>query len=205
MPHDAPHPLSQTIQVAFPVRGDGIPLDHGHALFTSLSRLPGVGPWLRDSDSIAIHPIHGQDTGAGWLRLTPVSRLVLGIAPDDLPRVLPLAGQEIRLEGRCIALGDPHTRLLDPAASLHSRLVTLGEDADEPRFLAEIARELFSLEIQGELALGTRRALRILDQTLMGFAVTVHGLSGEDSVHLQEAGLGAWRKLGAGVFTPALG
>jgi hypothetical protein len=68
--------------------------------------------------------------------------------------------------------------------------------------VAEIARELFSLEIQGELALGPRRALRILDQTLMGFAVSVHGLSGEDSVHLQEAGLGAWRKLGAGVFTP---
>ena len=69
--------------------------------------------------------------------------------------------------------------------------------------MAEIARELFSLEIRGELALGPRRDLRVLDQTLMGFAMSVHGLTGEDSVHLQEAGLGAWRKLGAGVFAPA--
>lgn len=202
MPHDAHQPLSQTIQVAFPVVGEGVPLDHGHALFTALSRIPGAGPWLRDSDAVAIHPIRGRDTGAGWLQLTPDSRLTLAIAPDDLPRVLPLAGQALAVGGGSISLGDHETSLLHPAPSVHCRLVILGEAADESGFEAAIGRELFSLEIRGELERGPRRALRVMDQTLMGYAVSVHGLSPEDSIHLQEAGLGGWRKLGAGVFAP---
>jgi CRISPR-associated protein Cas6 len=49
-----------------------------------------------------------------------------------------------------------------------------------------------------------RRTLRIADKTIVGFALMASGLSAEESITLQEQGLGGRRRFGCGVFIPAL-
>ncbi|HNJ42685.1 MAG TPA: type I-MYXAN CRISPR-associated protein Cas6/Cmx6, partial [Acidobacteriota bacterium] len=78
------------IDACFRLIGSEIPIDHGYALYSCLSR---VLPFLHTSDSIGIHPISGVPSGKGRLLLTEHSRLSLRIPVESFREVLPLAGQ----------------------------------------------------------------------------------------------------------------
>lgn len=47
-----------------------------------------------------------------------------------------------------------------------------------------------------------RRLLRIKDRRMVGYAVQVTGLTAEESIKLQEHGLGGRQKMGCGFFVP---
>lgn len=49
-----------TVDVAFPLRGDALPLDHGYPLFGAVSRLI---PRLHQEPKWGIHPVYGRRTG----------------------------------------------------------------------------------------------------------------------------------------------
>jgi hypothetical protein len=70
---------------------------------------------------------------------------------------------------------------------------------EKPRSLEQLQA---APEISGEPVIGAGGHLQLPDQSLPGFAVQLHGLTPEDSLHLQDAGLGDHRKLGCGVFLP---
>jgi CRISPR-associated protein Cas6 len=202
MPQSAQQPASHTIDVAFHIAGDRIPVDHGYALYAALSNAPGVGAWLHRAPHVGIHPIRGQYPAPGLLSLTPKSRLTLRLAAAELPYILPLAGQAIELAGHGLCIGVPQTTLLRPAACLYAHAVTTRNGQNEVRFDAEIARQLDEMEIQGKPTRGKRRVLRIKDKTVVAHSLLVSELTAEDSIHLQEAGLGGRRKMGCGVFVP---
>jgi len=47
-----------------------------------------------------------------------------------------------------------------------------------------------------------RRTVRIHDREVVGFALRVQDLTAEESLHLQEHGLGGRRLFGCGIFVP---
>lgn len=198
--HTQPPP--QTIDVVFPIRGDTIPLDHGYTLYAALSRLPATGCWLQRTDEAAIQPVRGRRDGDGLLDLTAKSRLGLRLPAASLPLVLLLAETDLDLDGHDLHIGPPRPALLHPASALYARMVATSNGDDADRFDAEIRRQLQELEIQGKPIRGRRRTLRFEDRTIAGYSLLVTGLCPDDSIHLQEAGLGAHRKLGCGVFVP---
>jgi CRISPR-associated protein Cas6 len=193
----------RVIDCAFPLQGDVIPVDHGYALYSAVSRLPGPGPWLHATDQAAIHPIRGRYMGDGLLALTKTSRLTLRLAAADLPTVLALAGQAIDIDGRRMRIGVPQTSLLRPAATLYAHRVTTRNGQDEERFDAEIRRQLEALDVCAAVTRGSRRVLRIKDKMVVAHALVVTGLDGDDSVRLQQVGLGGRRKMGCGVLVTA--
>lgn len=200
MPQGANQPDNPTIDCVFPVGGDTLPVDHGYALYAALCRMPETGPWLHEADELAIHPVRGAYAGNGLLKLTDKSRLRLRLPAASLPRVLHLAGKHMEVDGHHLRLGVPHTSLLRPAAALYAHTVTTRNGQDEARFDAEIGRQLQSLEVRGKPSRGNRRVLRVKDKTVVGHSVLVTELTAEESVRLQEAGLGGRRKMGCGVF-----
>jgi CRISPR-associated protein Cas6 len=202
MSHTHTQPPTETIDVVFPIRGDAIPLDHGYTLYAALSRLPATGPWLQRTDEAAIQPVRGRRDGDGLLDLTAKSRLGLRLPAASLPLVLLLAETDLDLDGHDLHIGAPRPSLLRPTATLYARMVAAARGDDEERFDADVRGQLRDLEIQGSPTRGTRRTLRSRDQTITGFSLLVTDLSREDSIHLQEAGLGDHRKLGCGVFVP---
>jgi CRISPR-associated protein Cas6 len=182
-----------TIDVGFRLTGREIPADHGYALYGAVSRLV---PWTHDpaQEALGIHPINGLLAGNRLLHLTPSSRLTFRLDSDHVRELLPLAGKELDLDGHELRVGVPTTYMLKPAATLRSRLVTF-----KHRMETELeGRE----ELTADRSPFIRRTIRIHDKEVVGFAMEVSGLSADESLRLQETGLGGRRKFGCGIFVP---
>jgi CRISPR-associated protein Cas6 len=196
------------IDLSFAVRGGPIAADHGYPLFAALCRHL---PWLHAGEEIGVHPIRGPLLGNRLLAIASESRLVLRL----------LAGKSLEVDGASLTVGVPTVTPLIPAATLRSRLVTIRGFTDAPAFLDATTRQLTELGVQAtpqllmrqavsstqgatDRAAGTvlRRTLRIRDREVVGFALQVADLTAEESLLLQEAGLGGRRRFGCGIFVP---
>jgi CRISPR-associated protein Cas6 len=186
-----------------------LPADHGYLLYSAVSRML---PEAHQADGYGIHPICGRQLGGRTLQLTEHSRLTIRTDAERIAEFLPLAGKSIRLLDRTLRIGVPQVRPLVPATALRSRLVTIklpeaaaqhDSEAAET-FLTATLRQLSDLGISTEAmpSLGKRRTIRIKDKEVVGYEVIIEGLTAEESLKLQEHGLGGRRKMGCGIFTP---
>lgn len=191
------------IDVAFRLRGERLPLDHGYAIFGAVSRLL---PTLHAQEAWAIHPVLGQRLGAGELALTDHSRLRVRLPSTAIADVLPLAGATLEVDGQRVTVGVPEIWPLVPAACLRSRIVIIKGFADaEADFEAALRRQLDPIAGETcavEVAIGGRRVMRVKNHTVVGFQVELAGLSADASLAVQRVGLGGRRHMGAGVFVP---
>jgi CRISPR-associated protein Cas6 len=112
-----------------------------------------------------------------------------------------------RLRGQCIDLPQPlrigavTARELLPFPVLYAHLVVTGCEA-EPAFLADVLAELESVGVDCQVIVGRSGELRTGSGREMGYSVMLHGLTPDESILLQERGLGRHRKLGCGLFVP---
>ena len=189
------------VDLAFRLRGDRVPLDHGYLLYSALSKqlaeLHEAGDW-------GVHPIQGTAIGGGELALTPRSRVVLRIPTARIQAAIPLAGKQLKIGQASCQIGVPEVRPLRPSTHLFSRLVTIKgfEDADQ-EFLDACHRQLEALDVDGvQVEAKKRRVMDVKGYTVVGFAVRLSGVAHDSSVRIQESGLGGKRKMGAGIFVP---
>jgi CRISPR-associated protein Cas6 len=73
------------VDLSFGLRGSEIPVDHGYALFSAISRLL---PFLHGDEKVGIHPISGLLIGHRLLRITEKSRLVFRIDSEQIRDVI---------------------------------------------------------------------------------------------------------------------
>jgi CRISPR-associated protein Cas6 len=189
------------VDLAFAVIGQQ-PLrsDHGYALYGALSR---ALPELHLANGIGIHPIRGgQQIGDRRIRLTTSSRLVLRVNTVALGELLSLTGKELDVDGTKLRVGVPQVWPLMPASALRSRLVTTRNCQDLARFEAEFRRQLDTLHVSNAciITIAKRRTLRIKDKEVVGYEVILEGLTVNESLNIQEEGLGGRRHMGCGVF-----
>lgn len=193
-----------TVDLAFPLRGDPLPLDHGFPLFGALSRLL---PALHEHPEWGVHPVLGQRQDRR-LHLVPASRLKLRLPLAELAVVMPLAQATLDVAGARVSLGFPQVFPLAPAASIRARFVTIAGFQDEAPFVEALARQLAALPGLGqdagsiEVTLGRRRTCEIHGKRIVGFAVGLTGLGADASLAVQRHGLGGRRHMGAGIFVP---
>lgn len=190
------------IDLAFRLNGTTVPVDHGYALYATLSR---IAPELHAAQEIGVHPIRGMYGGDGKLHLTDFSRLVLRLPDEQIRVYLTLAGKQLAVDSAILRVGVPEVRALFPVASLRARLVTIKGFMEETAFIEAIRRQLASLNVAGELHRGERRTFRVKDKQVVGFEVGITALTAEESLIVQEKGLGGRRRMGCGVFVPAKG
>ena len=201
MSHDITH-----VEVAFPLRGAVIPVDHGYALFAALS---GCLPRLHERPEWIIAPVSGRYTGRGGLRLTARSRLRVRLPGSEIARLLGLAGRRIRIRGSDCVVGHPRVFALRPCERLRARLVLIkGAAGPAGDLVAAVRRQLAALPGVGEagesieIRPGDRRVMRIKGVAIPGHAVTLEGVPASASIEIQARGLGGRRHMGAGVFVP---
>jgi CRISPR-associated protein Cas6 len=153
---------------------------------------------------VGIHPICGQQIGNRQISLTNNSRLALRTTDDKIAALIQLAGKRLNVAGCPLRIGVPQVYGLTPAPALRSRLVTTKNGLDQNRFLQEVRRQLDALNILSEVivTVAKRRTVRIHDKEVVGYEVIIEGLTAEESVNLQERGLGGRRHMGCGVFVP---
>lgn len=209
-----------TVDLSFPLQGERIPLDHGYALYGAISR---VVPALHEAAWLGIHPLSGRPLGDGELALPPHAHLRLRLPAERIAAALPLAGSRLDVLGSALRIGVPRVEALVPAPSLDARLVAikltqaprrnspelsreaLDVDGFAERYRQEIRRQLDAIGIPKPFELCGRRRLGVGGKRIVGYSVRVSGLSADESLRLQEAGLGGKRRMGCGVFRPTRG
>lgn len=208
--------MNLTLDVFFRVVGAQAPADHGYALFGALSRILETEDdrWLHGNPHVGLHTIRGVNLGNGRRSVGPDARFGLRLPSDLLPRSLKLAGKSLALDGCKLRVGVGQARALTPAATLHCRIATTRNGDDPARFDAEIARQAAALGIRGKTFRTpagaarrdgrdpSRRIVRIRGKRVVGHAVMATGLTNEESILLQEHGIGGRRRMGCGVFVP---
>jgi CRISPR-associated protein Cas6 len=206
------------VDLSFSSRGGVIPADHGYSLYAAISH---VLPELHGDETVGIHPIRGRLVGGRQLALTETSRLVVRAPASRIAGLLPLAGQRLEVDGSPITIGVPTIRPLRPAPTLASRLVVIKGFMEPDGFVAAAQRQVAALGTGGRVALFARtrpgsvegrteraigepmrRTLRVRDKTVVGVALAVTELTAEESIRVQEAGIGGRRRFGCGLFVP---
>jgi len=185
------------VDLAFRLTGSKVPVDHGYALYSAISR---ILPEIHGAKNIGVHPIRGTYSGNGELMLRDSSRLVIRLESERIGEFLKLAGKRLEIDSHNLRVGVPEVRLLPSRASLYSRLVTIKGFMEASAFLEAAKRQLEKLGIKTEIQVGERRTLRVKDKQVVGFEVAALGLDAEDSLRLQEHGLGGRRHMGCGIF-----
>ena len=216
--------MNPTLDILFRVTGAEIPADHGYGLFSATSRILETEEdrWMHGNPHIGLHTIRGTLLGNGRRLIGPNARLGLRLPSNLLPRSLKLAGKSLDLDGCELRVGVSETRALVPAPALHCRIVTTRNGDDPARFDVEIARQLAALGIRGNVfrlpavrrgapeSAGrtngrdpSRRIVRVKSKRIVGYAILATELTAEESILLQERGLGGRRRMGCGVFVPS--
>ena len=210
------------IDLLFPAFGETIPTDHAYPLYATLA---AVVPAFHEPDArLCFAPLGGTPDAPGRLRLTDFSRLRVRLPADRIPLALPLAGKRLDIAGHSVRLGVPTVTTLTPAPSLFARLVTINDTQQKrgdskiistpERFLDSVRIALTKASVQAEPSLPViltgprageprRRVVRIKGRAIVGYSLLLSGLSAEDSIIVQESGLGGRTRMGCGFFLPA--
>jgi CRISPR-associated protein Cas6 len=191
--------VSYIVDCKFPIHGEFIPVDHGFSMFGAISR---ILPEFHESTSILLGPIRGFYVENGLLRLEKYSSLSFRLKSDEIQVVLRLAGKCINIDGHRVKIGIPKVSLLQETNTLFSSFVTTKNGNLQERFEAEIQRQIDSLCVKADLNVLERRTLTIHQKKIVGYSLNLTNLSGEDSILIQENGLGGRKKMACGFFWP---
>ena len=201
------------VDLAFRINCPMLPLDHAHALSSQLLR---ELPWLGEEARAGVHLIHGAASGNGWFRPEDVSnevlhlsrrtRMRLRVPRHRLDDARSLTGKTLDIDGHPLELGDTEVFLLSSLSTLFARYVIAREEDDEEQFLEEAAEQMRGIGINCRKLLGgITHKLSFPDGDVFTRSLMVADLEPEQSVRLQEVGLGAGRTIGCGLFIPHRG
>ncbi len=190
------------LDLEFPVFStSAITVDHGYHLYSGLSRALST---VHSENGIGVHPIRGTQVGNRMLQIMPWSRVRIRTPQDNVGDLISLSGKSINVGDRKVRLGVPQLHALEPATALRSRLVTIKGFQDAETFAEAVRRQLDALEISDRviLTVAKRRTIRIRDKEVVGFEVILEALTAQESIAVQETGIGGRRHMGCGVFIP---
>ena len=201
------------VDLAYKIGCPTIPLDHAHSLSSALLE---ALPWLSEEEYAGIHLIHGAASGNGWFRpedtenellhLSRRTRMRLRIPKHRLPEAQALSGETLDIEGHPLEIGKSDVFQLSSLPTLFSRYVITREELDETQFLEEVAEQLMALDIPCRKMLGgITHTLNFADGPVFTRSLMVADLEPEQSVRLQQVGLGEGRTRGCGLFLPHKG
>ncbi|MCP4982540.1 MAG: type I-MYXAN CRISPR-associated protein Cas6/Cmx6 [Gammaproteobacteria bacterium] len=197
--------------LVFKLRGNKLDIDHAFALSEALlSQLSG-----ETCKKIGVHGVRMARSGNGWNRpqqidatlpLSRRARLVIRVRREDGDEVTRISHKKLQIGEHEIEVGESVMRKLSTIGTLHARAVCCTRDQSESDFLGEVAARLQSMNIGvSKMICGKSAEIRLGDDTLFTRALLVADLQPEESVTLQQQGLGEGRLLGCGLFIPHKG
>lgn len=187
------------VDVAFRVSGKEISSDHGYSLYAAVSR---ILPWVHEDKSVGVHRIRGTAISSGTLELTATSTMRIRLSSEKIGEVLPLSGKTLYLNGKKIVVGIPSVYQLECRPNLSAYMVVIKGFMEPAHFKEAVRKQLDAMNVRGKIEVGKRRILAIKDKTVVGFAVRLSDLNADESLIVQEKGLGGRRHMGCGIFAP---
>ena len=188
-------------------------MEHAYPLYEALSMALS---WLDEDEIAGIHPIYGAESGNGWQRpddsntalmyLSRRQKMTLRMPKQRLADIEELVGKTLNIAGHDLMVGKMTTRLLSDLPTVFSRRIIVDNGMDENQFLELMAEQIKSLNIGiRKMLAGRERQISTPDGILTTRSLMLADLEKEESIRLQETGLGLHRKLGCGLFLPQKG
>ncbi|KOR31735.1 hypothetical protein TI05_11745 [Achromatium sp. WMS3] len=199
------------IDLVFDINCRELPVDHAHTLATAMTE---VLPWIKQNHNIGIHSIYVAGSQNGWIRpehntqnrllLSKRTKLVLRIPKEQQNLVQQgLTGLTLDIDTCPMQIRQGKPRPLSKHTTLLARYIEATNHEDETDFLHWAAQELDKLAIKIRKALcGKTLTLTTPDGFLKTRSLLLADLSLEESLKLQQQGLGGYKILGCGLFLP---
>jgi CRISPR-associated protein Cas6 len=195
-----------------------IPVDHAYLLAAALQR---AVPWIAGEPRMAVHSVHVAGSQNGWerpehgtdsyLAVSRRTKLTLRVPRHRVAELLrDLPGIKLDLGGEMLVVGPGKTKPLGTETTLFSRYVALdltpAHAEDEGAFLDAAARALAAMDIRVRKAVcGRSNPLATPDGPLRTRSLMLAALTPDESIRLQQQGLGNHPLLGCGIFIPHKG
>lgn len=196
------------VDLVFRVRCPSLPIDHAKELYQAVAQSL---PWIKDNPVIGIHTLHGAESGNGWVRpdeggiihLSKRTRFIIRLPVERVKEARALEHQLLRTSGCDLQLGPSRVRLLSRETTLFARHIAFASALDEEAFLDQVAAMLKQQNITSlRIMTGRRHTITGMAGKLICRSLMIDGLSFDDSIHLQQYGLGEHKVIGCGIFLP---
>ena len=207
-----PNP-SSIVDYAYRIRCHSLPVEHAFRLAKAIKT---ILPWLDDQPNVGIHSIHVADSGNGWIRPTKTdhnpdellylsrrTRLVLRLAKKLIQKAKALEGVILDINGNTLSVEKGQEKPLRPSATLFARYVVSNNHETETRFIDHLVDQFQRMNIHiRKLLCGKEHNIPTPTAFIHTRSVLIAELKPEESLLLQESGIGPHRQLGCGLFIP---
>ncbi len=198
---------SDMAELLFSVDCRELPYDHAYELSSEILNLV---PEIKNDKRNAIQTLHGPMSGNGWVRpdsenipLSKRAKLIMRVNKNQLNDIKSIEGKEIRLFGNTLKIGKSKVKNFLVVKDLFCRFVMSDDKSSEDDFLNKIHNELMGLNINIRKALcGKSMVISFGEKTLYTRSLMIADLSKEESLKLQEEGVGDKKLYGCGIFLP---
>lgn len=205
-----------TIDLVFDIDCRELPVDHAYELSVALEALL---PQLKEDPRLGVHTVHLAGSQNGWERPDPSlgqklilsrrTKLTLRVPSEQSQQVQQaLVGAELNIGGYPLKIGQAKQKKLSSQGTIFARYVVLetGEERDENAFLQRIVAQLADRGIRVKKALcGKTTEVLGPEGPVQTRSIMVADLGSEQSVRLQQEGIGPMRHMGCGIFIPHKG
>lgn len=184
----------------FPIYpGTVLPRDCGYKILSSLS---AKFPWLHGQTDIQIAPVRGTTVKEDGRLMRTDAHSVLHIRGITEEQARVIGGNWFPIDGQVMAVGKGSLMPTKPSSYLVSRRVVFPGLFDDMEVLAKALQET-GVGVQGRA--GKRNTIEIKGRHYIGFPVHLFDISDDDSIRIQETGIGKYTSMGCGVFYPGRG
>jgi len=208
--NNTPNVIDDVVDLVFTLRCKCLPVDHVYSLFEAVQV---VLPWLQEESVAGLHAVNVAASGNGWMRpddphallhLSKRTRFELRVPRHRIADAKKLVGKKLDVCGYAFELRSVSERPLSSITTLFSRhLVAERELTEEEDVLNWVSAQLTKQGITPRKMLcGTRHSIKIPEKNIGTRSLMITGLEVEESLWLQQHGLGPYRHLGCGLFIP---
>ncbi len=207
--HENFHVPDEVVDVAFQISCRTLPVDHAWALSQAVC---AVLPWVADEPGAGVHTIHVADSGNGWMRpeggaellyLSRRTKLMVRVPRHRVEDARQLTGRTLDVAGNALTVENAVLKPLAAITTVFARYVASAAGEDESAFLEATVRELNALGVRPKKMLcGIEKTIVTPVETVRTRSLMIAELTLEESMQLQQRGLGRLRHLGCGLFLP---
>lgn len=197
------------VDLVFQIDCRTLPVDHAWALSQAVR---AALPWLEEEPGAGVHPIHVAESGNGWIRpekagdllhLSRRTKLALRMPRVRVDEAQKLVGCKLDIAGHALTVGKSSLRPLSAITTIFSRYVVSADGLDETGFLQAALSELKTFGVQPKKMLcGIEKVIVTPERPVHTRSLMLASLTQQESVLLQQHGLGTQRLLGCGLFIP---
>ena len=207
MPEEETNLTSSMTDIAYMINCKTLPYDHAFKLSNQITM---VLPWLNDNLQNGIHMLHGPHAGHGWERstddtifLSKRTRLILRIPKTHIDRAKKLEGVTLKISNDTLVVGKSYEKPFTVTRDLFSKFVIVDKGINEEQFLEKINNELQQNGVSLHNTIcGKTNTVEINNKKKSTCSLMLPGLSKQQSILIQDKGLGEGRIFGCGLFVP---